>query len=238
MIVLVDHDPQWKNRFEQEAGRLASVFDAGEFKAINHVGSTAVPGIKAKPVIDISIGVNTLHDRSHYEKQLSETGYRHSSGNMFEQWMLFARFKEIKFHLHIIPWDSTRYGEQLVFRNAMRASVRLAKAYERYKLLLKEEDDFWYTLSKGEFLEAFFNRKNELPAGLRNAILVAAQETAEKEETRRFVAAILMRFLRQRFGPLPPEIETRVNQADQLRLEVWCIRVLDAAYLPDVFRDD
>ena len=67
-----------------------------------------------------------------------------------------------KFYLHIMRFDNDRYIEQLIFRDALRANARFAKAYEAFKLSLREEETVWYSMGKLEFLNAFFGRKNGL----------------------------------------------------------------------------
>lgn len=71
---LVDYDPRWPAEFERERQRLAAALD-GVVLGIEHYGSTAVPGMRAKPILDILLGVLPLENRQHCHDPLLELGY-------------------------------------------------------------------------------------------------------------------------------------------------------------------
>jgi GrpB-like predicted nucleotidyltransferase (UPF0157 family) len=76
MIKLLPYDPSWLSLFEAEAARLREAMGSLALR-IDHVGSTAVPGLAAKPVIDIQISVASLAGMSLYSEALSQLGYSH-----------------------------------------------------------------------------------------------------------------------------------------------------------------
>ncbi|HEX3096961.1 MAG TPA: GrpB family protein [Usitatibacter sp.] len=76
MIELVAYDPGWPGLFRAEARRIREAFGALAMR-IEHVGSTAVPGLAAKPVIDIQVSVASLADIGLYKRILSSLGYGH-----------------------------------------------------------------------------------------------------------------------------------------------------------------
>ena len=156
-VNVVPYDPDWPRRFDEERRLLAAVF-AGSDVAIEHVGSTAVPGLGAKPIIDILIGVPMLvevEDRMsslvaagyeyvpEYEKQLPDRRY-------FRK----PRFGLRTFHLHCVVTQSSFWIRHLAFRDYLRAHPESADAYYTLKRELamrvsKEE----YTDAKSPFIE-------------------------------------------------------------------------------------
>ena len=123
-IIIEKYNPEWPLLFEKEALLLEDIFD-GEYKSLNHIGSTSVPGLSAQPVIDISIGVIEFKEKSYYEDKLSETLYCYSNG--LSNWYLFKRYERQKFHLHIMPYDSRRLVEQIIFCYCLKRNPELAK---------------------------------------------------------------------------------------------------------------
>jgi GrpB-like predicted nucleotidyltransferase (UPF0157 family) len=131
-ITVVAYDPEWPLRFERERTLLASVF-AGTGALIEHVGSTAVPGLGAKPIIDIMVGVSRLSDAERripaleaqdyeyvpaYEAQLPERRY-------FRKPSVGPR----GYHLHCVVTDSEFWVHHLAFRDYLRAHPESAAAY-------------------------------------------------------------------------------------------------------------
>ena len=159
MVILVDHDPGWRYLFQEEASLLREVFSCEEYEGINHIGSTSVFGIKAKPVIDISVGMKSLMDVGHYADKLLDSEYKYCQDD-FGKWMLFKKEGKHKFNLHIMHHDNSRYAEQLIFRDALRSDSQLLKAYERRKILLEREEIAWYAMGKLGFVDTFFGRDN------------------------------------------------------------------------------
>ena len=150
-VTVVPYDPAWPRRFDEERRALAATF-AGTEAVIEHVGSTAVPGLGAKPVIDIMVGVPVLvaiEDRipaleaagyeyvQEYEKQLPDRRY-------FKK----PRFGSRAFHVHCVAVGSDFWIRHLAFRDHLRAHPESAAAYYNLKRALTTR------VSKGEYTEA------------------------------------------------------------------------------------
>ncbi len=157
-IIIVPYDPAWPRRFEEERAVLAAAF-AGSEAAIEHIGSTAVPGLAAKPVIDILIGLSTLDEAAHRRPALEQAGYEYvpEYERVIPQRRYFRkpRFGPREFHLHCVLGDSDLWTRHVAFRDYLRAHPESAAAYEALKRHLaarvpKEE----YPDAKGPFIEA------------------------------------------------------------------------------------
>lgn len=155
-VVVVPYDPDWPRRFEAERALLERVLARWLQAGVHHIGSTAIPGIAAKPIIDIMAGVRDLEEARMAFKPLREQSY------------LFAPHRpDIAHHfakpslrlpshgLHLTHPDSDLWRERLTFRDALRTSPALAAEYETLKLRLAKEhrhDAQAYTLHKRAFV--------------------------------------------------------------------------------------
>ena len=160
-IVIADYDPAWPHRFEAERELIVVGCGADAFVKIEHVGSTAVPGLGAKPIIDIMPGVRTLADVPPLVEALASIGYQYVPE--FEDQLPERRYfrKDVDgvraFHMHIVEKGSDFWVRHLLFRNALRALPPLAAAYETLKRGLASQhgaDREGYTEAKTQFVEA------------------------------------------------------------------------------------
>jgi len=133
--LLVDYDPQWPIAFEEERARIAQ--SLGPFaKGIEHYGSTAVPGLCAKPILDIMVGVSPL---SHWElckPALEAIGYDYAEGAGVPGHYIFGRGRDRKerTHLvHVVEYRGDSWNSSLAFRNALRRDPILREAYAQEK---------------------------------------------------------------------------------------------------------
>ncbi len=91
-IVLADADPRWPARFDEEAGRLRAALGAVQVLAVEHFGSTAVPGLSAKPIIDIVVAVADLEAaRMHAVPALETVGYAFWADNPSLHHLFFVK---------------------------------------------------------------------------------------------------------------------------------------------------
>lgn len=157
-VILVPYNPDWPRRFDEERSILAAVFAGGE-AVIEHVGSTAVPELGGKPIIDVMVGLRTLADIEaripaleavgyeyvqEYEKQLPERRY-------FRKPRLGPR----AFHVHCVIDGSEFWLRHLAFRDYLRAHPECASAYYKLKRdLAKRLNKEEYTEDKSPFIEA------------------------------------------------------------------------------------
>jgi GrpB-like predicted nucleotidyltransferase (UPF0157 family) len=163
MLRLVASDPAWPARFAAEAERIRAAIGAHTV-AIEHVGSTSVPGLVAKPVLDIAIAVRTDADADASIAPLQALGYEYRGPHGDDPRRRYyvrdvdgRRFAHI--HLYVLPapaWD-----EKLAFRDALRADPALVAAYAAEKRRVADAvgwDKAAYSLAKGPFVEAVLAR--------------------------------------------------------------------------------
>lgn len=156
-VILAPYDPEWPRRFHQEAVVLGAVF-AGSDAAIEHVGSTAVPGLGAKPVIDIMVGLSHLVQAESRMGALEAEGYEYvrKHEKQFPQRRYFRkpRFGPSAYHLHCVVRGSDFWIRVLAFRDYVRAHPEAAAAYGELKRdLAARLGKEAYTEAKGPFIE-------------------------------------------------------------------------------------
>jgi GrpB-like predicted nucleotidyltransferase (UPF0157 family) len=163
-ILLTPSSPLWPAIFEYERSQLAGLL--GEGASIEHIGSTAVAGLGAKPVIDILVGATSLEAIEARIPALEAYGYRYV--REFERGMPQRRYftrtdgHPGHFHLHAVVHGSAFWTSHLAFRDALRADPKLAADYWKLKQRLAArfpDDRAAYTDGKGEFIRAVLARK-------------------------------------------------------------------------------
>jgi GrpB-like predicted nucleotidyltransferase (UPF0157 family) len=155
-IRLVPHDPSWPDRFDQEAAVLKAAIGDWATGGIHHVGSTAVPGLVAKPIIDILVGVEDLEASRACFDPLAELGYLYAPYRADEMhWFCKPHPSRRTHHLHLVPTDSSRFRDELAFRDRLRGSPTLTNEYSALKHGLAErfaDDREAYTEAKANFI--------------------------------------------------------------------------------------
>ncbi|MDX1342691.1 MAG: GrpB family protein [Reinekea sp.] len=168
-VQLRPYSPNWAESYGVECQRLTQASGRADLR-IAHIGSTAVPDLAAKPIIDIAIEVPTLADIEALVAPFNELGYqyfgeRHIRGDYF-----FAKGAEHcrTHYLHVSLPDSHRFEHYLIFRDALLSDVALREAYQQRKETLAKQfadDRRTYTEQKGELIERvlaqFMNRANQ-----------------------------------------------------------------------------
>jgi GrpB-like predicted nucleotidyltransferase (UPF0157 family)/8-oxo-dGTP pyrophosphatase MutT (NUDIX family) len=156
MVKLVPYNPIWKNLFKGEAKLLGNTLGI-DLDTIQHVGSTSIPGILAKPIIDIAIPVDDLEIAEKWVKPLSEVGYwyKGKQTNMPDR-RFFAKGPEDNrtIYLHIV--NRNEYNRMIKFRDALIGDVALANEYSNLKKQLTEslsKNREKYTSSKNDFIQ-------------------------------------------------------------------------------------
>ena len=160
-VRLVAHDPSWTPAFERERALLLLVL-APWARVIEHVGSTAVSGLVAKPIIDIMAGVRTLEESRVAIDALKPLGYCYFPYKPdVMHWFCKPSPVRRTHHLHLVPFDSRLWVERIAFRDALRIDAVLAREYQELKLELAakhEGDREAYTEAKGPFIRAVLER--------------------------------------------------------------------------------
>lgn len=155
-VVVVDYDSAWPGLFAAEAALLDVVIGEWITGGIHHVGSTAVPGLAAKPVIDILVGVGSLEASRPCIDRVAPLHFVYAPYRA-EQMHWFCKPDRMHrtHHLHLVPTDSQRYTDELGFRDYLRSHGDRARAYATLKRSLAEEfrhDREAYTEGKSAFV--------------------------------------------------------------------------------------
>ncbi|MCP3417502.1 MULTISPECIES: GrpB family protein [Bradyrhizobium] len=159
-IVVLEYDPNWPAMFETERARIEHALGSLAL-AIEHVGSTAVPGLPSKPIIDLMVGVPSLAEaRERCIKPIDTLGYRYIPE--YAAWLpgeLFFRKGPPgpwTHHLHVMEPSNPRWETLLVFRDYLRAHPEVSRAYAEIKQALaasSREDIAAYRNGKTRFVE-------------------------------------------------------------------------------------
>jgi GrpB-like predicted nucleotidyltransferase (UPF0157 family) len=156
-VRLVPHNIEWAARFEEEAERIQAVIGRWIVGGIHHVGSTAVPQLVAKPIIDIAVGVESLESSRACIGLLGEIQYIYAPYRAdVMHWFCKPSPARRTHHLHLIPTGSRRLKDELVFRDYLRAHPDRAAEYGvlKSKLAIEHADDRdRYTRAKAGFVE-------------------------------------------------------------------------------------
>jgi GrpB-like predicted nucleotidyltransferase (UPF0157 family) len=157
-VRIVPYDADWPARFEAERALLAAAIGDWAIGGIHHVGSTAVVGLEAKPVIDILVGVRDLEEARAGFDQLSALDYVYSPYRAREMhWFCKPHPSRRTHHLHLVPTSSSRFRDELAFRDHLRAHSDVAREYGALKRRLAERcehDREAYTFEKTDFILA------------------------------------------------------------------------------------
>jgi len=155
-VHLVPYDPAWPARFEDERRRLSAVLGDA---AIEHVGSTAVTGLAAKPVIDVLAAVASMAAADAALPALVAAGY-HTSAEfnatlVTRRWLMRQAGGHRTHRLHLVVAGSAEWHDPIRFRDRLRADPALAAAYAELKRSAADEhrgDREAYTRAKGAFV--------------------------------------------------------------------------------------
>jgi len=160
-IVVCDYDPNWPALFEQERTSITNALGASAL-AIEHVGSTAVPGLPSKPIIDLLVGVVSLEQATQRcIAPMEARGYKYVPE--YASWLpgeLFFRKGPPgpwTHHVHVMEPSHPRWEALVVFRDYLRAHPEAARAYAGIKRALaasSKADIAAYRTGKTTFVEA------------------------------------------------------------------------------------
>ncbi len=160
-IVIFPYSDVWVSLFEQEKKRLSKSLGS-QIIGIEHIGSTAVPQLSAKPIIDIIVGIRSMKQADAVVAGLETMGYLTSTE--FNKTLQDERFlmklnddgSARVYHLHLIPYQGVNWKKRIAFRNLLRRNRSLAEQYAVLKTMLAEKftyDREGYTQGKTHFIE-------------------------------------------------------------------------------------
>lgn len=156
-VSIVEYDSSWPRRFEEELRQLEPGLDEWLDGGIHHVGSTAVAGLAAKPVIDIMAGVSDLEDARAAVPVLESLGYMfwEWDPHPWRLWFLKPEPSHRTHHLHLVEPDHPEFRAKLAFRDRLRHDTVLREGYEQLKRELAAahpNDRDAYTDAKSAFV--------------------------------------------------------------------------------------
>ena len=163
VVRLVPFTPEWKRLFETERERLIKA--VGKYILdIQHVGSTSIPGMVAKPIIDIAIAIQDFEKAKICIKPIEELGYEFRGELGIPRRHFFGLGEPRQFHLHMNEVSSIEWDNQLLFRDILIRDEGLSNAYAALKTDLAKrypQDRDAYLLGKAPFIEMVLKKGRE-----------------------------------------------------------------------------
>jgi GrpB-like predicted nucleotidyltransferase (UPF0157 family) len=159
-VEIVDYDPRWPLLFDEEARRLRAVLDPSPIVGLEHFGSTAIPGLSAKPIIDILIAARSLAAaQASFVEALRKLDYVYWADNPKKDRMFFVKGmppfgSKRSHHVHVTEPQGEMW-QRLAFRDYLRAHPEEAETYGRLKKRLAAEhqtDREVYTDAKSAYV--------------------------------------------------------------------------------------
>jgi len=156
-VQIVSYDPSWPSLFDQERDLLERTIASWLTGPIEHIGSTAVPGLVAKPVIDIMAPVESLAASRQAISVLARSAYYYYPYRSdTEHWFCKPSPVYRTHHLHLIPSGGQAWTDALVFRDYLRGDPEIAAEYAALKQRLAKQYQFdreAYTEAKFPFIQ-------------------------------------------------------------------------------------
>ncbi|MFC9444892.1 GrpB family protein [Bacillus cereus] len=163
-IVVVPHENHWSEKFQMEAERLKTAMP--ETVKIHHIGSTSVPGLAAKPIIDMIMEVESIERVDRWNERFIELGYivKGENGISGRRFFIHGTEEKRSYHLHVFEKGNPEIVRHLAFRDYMMAHCEEAEAYATLKKELAEKytfDGTLYTEGKNEFVRSVDEKAKE-----------------------------------------------------------------------------
>lgn len=159
-VVVSPYSAEWPGCFAGAREELLGVF-APLAVVVEHIGSTSVVGLAAKPVIDVLLGAGSLGEIEAKIPALGERGYSYVPKYEHElplrRYFVKSSTTSFRIHVHAVEWGSRFWQEHLAFRDALRADAALRSQYQSLKLRLVEEfadDKSAYSSAKSPFIRS------------------------------------------------------------------------------------
>ncbi|NKL24230.1 GrpB family protein [Rhizobium leguminosarum] len=165
LVEIVPYDQNWPHYFSAIEFKLRQLL-ASEVVAIDHIGSTSVPGLPAKPLIDIDVTLHGLTDIPAASAALIKAGYQ-PRGNRYDDdvWAFMQRVSTPKQRVYLCPPENETHRRRLVFRDYLRNHAEIAEEYSLLKEQLAKKfpyDGDRYTAEKGRFIADVINRARSM----------------------------------------------------------------------------
>jgi GrpB-like predicted nucleotidyltransferase (UPF0157 family) len=155
LVEIVSYDPDWISQFSMAEAALKGLL-GDRVIAVDHVGSTAVPGLAAKPVIDIDITLSSSSDIPSATEDLVKEGFE-NRGNRYDDgvWAFLLKTTSPQFRVYLCPPANRTHQHRLIFRDYLRQHQNVARRYAALKTQLAERfayDGDRYTSGKRQFV--------------------------------------------------------------------------------------
>ena len=153
-VRLREYTPLWAELYRIEAEALRDALGVLAL-SVEHVGSTAVPGLIAKPILDIAVAIPAHAVVPKCATLLARLDYQYADWADLEDDHTFEKGVERTHHVHLVEVDSQQWSDYLRFRDALRCNAQLAQEYERTKMVLGTKfcsDRPAYTRAKADFI--------------------------------------------------------------------------------------
>jgi GrpB-like predicted nucleotidyltransferase (UPF0157 family) len=160
-IIISEHKDEWKTLFNLEKKRLLNILTKERAIRVEHIGSTAVPGLVAKPTIDILIEIRDYKIKQNEIKEIMiASGYIHIKEQVDH--MMFVKgytpegFKGQCYHIHMEPEGAESIRERIYFRDYLISNPKVAEEYAALKEVLAKKYEFdrdGYTDAKTDFIK-------------------------------------------------------------------------------------
>ncbi|MBT4723270.1 GrpB family protein [Candidatus Falkowbacteria bacterium] len=153
-IKLLSHQKQWDSYFNKEKKRILSFVKDIH---VEHVGSTAIPSIKAKPIIDIVIGIDKMKDFNIFKNQFIKLGfeYHDNRGTVHNKFFTKGPADCRTVYVHVVKYKGSIWNKYINFRDRLISNNTLAKEYQQLKVSLskKYKNRDKYTKAKASFIK-------------------------------------------------------------------------------------
>jgi GrpB-like predicted nucleotidyltransferase (UPF0157 family) len=160
---LLAYEPNWSQLFLAEKEQLCASL-GNHLLDIQHIGSTSIPGMPAKPILDIGVAVINFEAAAVCIPLLAQLSYSHKGENGIARRHYFVKGNPRTHHLHMLEVASEEWKNHLLFRDYLRRNPKTAGAYARLKQQLATRfaaDREAYQIGKESFIQAVLQRANE-----------------------------------------------------------------------------
>jgi GrpB-like predicted nucleotidyltransferase (UPF0157 family) len=154
IVSLREYTPLWEELYQEEEKRIRAII-GHLIIDIQHIGSTAIPNIKAKPILDMMVGMARLEDALSCQAPLEAIGYDYIAHADLPNDHVFGKGVVRTHFLHVVEYESAEWVNPLRFRDRLRKDAELARKYEKLKQELKERfgnNPVQYTSEKLRFI--------------------------------------------------------------------------------------
>lgn len=159
-VAIVPYNPLWADEFEKEQSHIQKACKEN-IVAVEHIGSTSVPKLSAKPIIDIAVGVACLKNAKKLIKPLAKIGYHFYRINRYE--IFFAKGPDAcrTHYIHAVRYKGVKWQKDILLRNYLRTHPKEIREYAKLKTRLAKQfadDRYTYTAQKDAYIKSVIKK--------------------------------------------------------------------------------